>query len=201
VSQAASDLNLTFVVDGDQADRLVQRLHVLLFGELDAEEGLVGPSWKALFGAADDRPDPWWVGRRTDLLALADPATPLYVYDQATITARARSLLALASVDRVLYAMKANPHPGVLALLGSLGVGFECVSPGELARVFEAVGATVVGLHAHAGSGIRTVGHWSEDALDASLGQAREALDGRRLWPGDVQPLQPAGARGRGAAG
>lgn len=261
VSQAASDLNLTFVVDEGQAERLVQRLHVLLFGSPDAEEGPVGPSWKALLGAGDERPTPWWVARQAELLALAAEQTPLYVYDAATVAARARSLLDLGPVDRVLYAMKANPHPALLRQLAGLGVGFECVSPGELARVFEvlpdldpgrvlftpnfaaraeyvaglargvlvtldnlhplrawpeafagarvllrldpgqgkghhkhvrtagnrskfgiaadeldeaqallaAAGATVVGLHAHAGSGIRTVGHWSEIA--AILGQ------------------------------
>ncbi len=256
VSQAASDLNLTFVVDEDQAERLVQRLHVLLFGEPDVMEGPAGPSWKTLFEAAEDRPTPWWVNRRQDLLGLAEQQTPLYVYDLATAEARARSLLALSGVDRVLFAMKANPHPELLRLFGGLGLGFECVSPGELERVFavvsdldpdrvlftpnfaprseyaaalargvhvtldnlhplrawpeifegarvllridpgrgkghhkhvrtagsrskfgisldeldevqglvEAARATVVGLHAHAGSGIRSVGHWSETA-------------------------------------
>ncbi len=256
VSQAASDLNLTFVVDEDQADRLVQRLHVLLFGEPDAEEGPVGPSWRALFGGLDDRPEPWWVSKRDALLGLAGEGTPVYVYDADTMRARAGSLLGIDAVDRVLYAMKANPHPALLGLLAGLGVGFECVSPGELERVFSVVpdldpervlftpnfapredyaagldrgvhltldnlhplrawpelfagarvllrvdpgqgkghhrhvrtagnrskfgialdeldeaaalvaaaGATVVGLHAHAGSGIRTVGHWSETA-------------------------------------
>ena len=46
---------------------------------------------------------------------------------------------ALDPVDRVFYAVKANPHPDVLRLLDDQGLGFECVSPGELDRVFEAV--------------------------------------------------------------
>jgi diaminopimelate decarboxylase/aspartate kinase len=178
------------------------------------------------------------------------------VYNTEVVAQRARSLLALNSVDRVLYAIKANPHPVLLRLLAGLGVGLECVSPGELERVFEAIpgldpervlftpnfaprreyqaalnrgvhltldnlhplqawsqdfagaklllridpgqgkghhrhvrtagnrskfgialeeldqarslvdaaGATVVGLHAHAGSGIRTAGHWAHIA-------------------------------------
>jgi diaminopimelate decarboxylase/aspartate kinase len=40
-------------------------------------------------------------------------------------------------VDRIFYAIKANPHPGVLRVLRAAGLGMECVSPGELRRVFE----------------------------------------------------------------
>jgi diaminopimelate decarboxylase/aspartate kinase len=35
----------------------------------------------------------------------------------------------------VLYAVKANPHPDVLRRFHAHGLGFECVSPGELERV------------------------------------------------------------------
>ena len=39
----------------------------------------------------------------------------------------------MASVDRVLFAVKANPPP-LLAHLAQLGLGFECVSMGEVER-------------------------------------------------------------------
>jgi len=39
----------------------------------------------------------------------------------------------------VLYAMKANPHPEILRLLADEGVGFECVSRGEIERLFSCV--------------------------------------------------------------
>jgi diaminopimelate decarboxylase/aspartate kinase len=48
---------------------------------------------------------------------------------------RARALRALSSVDRVYYAMKANAHPAILRAIAEEGIGFECVSPGELAAV------------------------------------------------------------------
>jgi diaminopimelate decarboxylase/aspartate kinase len=44
ITQAASDLNLTFVVDEDQSERLVQQLHGLLFGHL-SESAVFGPTW------------------------------------------------------------------------------------------------------------------------------------------------------------
>ena len=47
VSQAASDLNFTAVVDRDGADELVRRLHERLIPtEPDAD--VFGPSWKEL---------------------------------------------------------------------------------------------------------------------------------------------------------
>lgn len=141
LSQAASDLNLSFVVDEEEAGRLVRRLHAHLFEGHDAPLEL-GPAWQDLFAApephadaaaaADDR---WWSRRRADLLLRAAAGTPRYVYDQATLQAHARHLTALTSLDRVLYAVKANPHPEILRLFAAEGLGFECVSPGEVERV------------------------------------------------------------------
>ena len=49
VSQAVSDLNLTFVVDEDQAVGLVQRLHALLIPEgLESDTPTFGPRWSEL---------------------------------------------------------------------------------------------------------------------------------------------------------
>lgn len=144
VCQAASDLNLTFVVDADDADRLVRDLHKLLFATT-VETPDFGPTWRETFdddaAAADgvkERPPeetPWWRERRDELLAVAQ--TPAYVYDTASIDAAAQRLRALTHVDRVFYAIKANDHPAILRQLHAAGLGLECVSPGELAHVFE----------------------------------------------------------------
>lgn len=79
---------------------------------------------------------PWWQARRSELLALAAAHTPRYAYDLATVRAQAAALATLGA-DRVLYAMKANPQPAILRTLAAAGLGFECVAPGELARVRE----------------------------------------------------------------
>ncbi|HKZ10426.1 MAG TPA: diaminopimelate decarboxylase [Rhodanobacteraceae bacterium] len=62
-------------------------------------------------------------------------ATPRYVYHLPTLRERARALCAMQSVDRVYYAIKANAHPTILRALAQEGMGFECVSPGELDAV------------------------------------------------------------------
>ncbi len=136
LSQAASDLNLTFVVDEEQAQRLVRSLHAQLFGERGAD-ALFGPTWKELSAPpeAADAPERWWQRRRAPLLAFAAHASPAYVYDEATITEAARTLKGFTAVDRMFYSVKANPNPAVLRLLRGQGIGFECVSPGEIAHV------------------------------------------------------------------
>jgi diaminopimelate decarboxylase/aspartate kinase len=43
------------------------------------------------------------------------------------------------AVDRVLYAMKANPNPDILRLLAAEQVGFDCVSRGEIEHLLASV--------------------------------------------------------------
>jgi diaminopimelate decarboxylase/aspartate kinase len=78
---------------------------------------------------------PWWRVRQAELLGLAGSGTPRYVYDTQAVLAAVAGLKRLKSVDRLFYAMKANPHPAILTALHTADIGFETVSPGELARV------------------------------------------------------------------
>jgi bifunctional diaminopimelate decarboxylase / aspartate kinase len=143
ISQSSNDLNLTFVIEQADAGALVPRLHTLLVraGMLESGDGVFGPTWESLYGVgpAESESAPWWQSRRDALLALAAEGTPLYVYDAATACERARGLIGIESLERVFFAIKANPHAGLLQRLAALGLGFECVSPGELARVREAL--------------------------------------------------------------
>ncbi|RAL20981.1 bifunctional aspartate kinase/diaminopimelate decarboxylase [Lujinxingia litoralis] len=138
VSQSASDLNLSFVVDEAQADRLVSRLHQLLFGE-QGPDALFGPSWEELSGRVLPQApfaDAWWRGRRDELLKLAEQGAT-YAYSPETLRTQAARLTSMASIDRVFFAIKANPNPEILRLLEARGLGFECVSPGEVAHIRE----------------------------------------------------------------
>ncbi|HEX4618708.1 MAG TPA: diaminopimelate decarboxylase, partial [Steroidobacteraceae bacterium] len=133
VSQAANDLNFTFVVDENQGDRLVEQLHELLIRPVPGDK-VLGPTWQQLFSAARDSArgaPPWWRTRRAELLDVLEGREAAYVYDLATVRAAAAALRALESLDRVHYSMKANPHPDILRALRAEGVEFECVSRGE----------------------------------------------------------------------
>lgn len=141
VSQAANDLNFTFVVDEDQGERLVEQLHELLIRPRTGDR-VLGPTWEQLFtrpAHATPRPSPWWLARRTELVRALGKRDAAYVYDSAGMRQAARALGALRSVARVLYAMKANPHPQILKLLHEEGLDFDCVSRGEVERLLEAV--------------------------------------------------------------
>ena len=56
----------------------------------------------------------WWEQKRERLLELARTNPSAYVYDLASVGAAASALCALRHVDRVFYAIKANPHPEIL---------------------------------------------------------------------------------------
>ena len=140
VTQAANDLNLTFVVGSEHAFRLVQHLHGLLVDKF--EGGVFGKTWEQLASPDAERaPVPrakqWWVKRRRELIDIANARGAAYVYERASIEKAIKSLQALRSIDAVFFAMKANSNREILELVHALGVNFECVSPGEIGRVLE----------------------------------------------------------------
>jgi len=63
VSQAANDLNFTFVVDENQGDRLVEQLHELLIRPVPGDR-VLGPTWEQLFSQPKSITSraaaPWW---------------------------------------------------------------------------------------------------------------------------------------------
>ncbi len=112
VSQAANDLNFTFVVDENQGQRLVAQLHELLIRPVPGDK-VLGPTWQELFarpGVSDTGPPPWWRARRAELLRLFEGGEAAFVYDLGVVAGAARALKALPSVARVHYSMKANPQ-------------------------------------------------------------------------------------------
>ena len=144
ISQSSNDLNLTFVVDEAAADGMLPKLHEALIdsGAMPVHEADVfGPRWREIEGTFRPRPAPWWQApaEREALLRLAQAGTPRYAYHLPTVRARAAQLKAIAAVDRRYFAVKANPHPEILRTLAEEGFGLECVSLGEIERVFEAL--------------------------------------------------------------
>ena len=146
VSQAANDLNLTFVVEARHADRLVQQLHQQVIPGGAGGDSVFGPTWEQLFRRTDPetaRP-PWWRLQAAQLNRIMDGRDCAYVYQLDEVRAAAQRLLDLDSVDRVLYSMKANPHSAILAALADCGLGVECVSLAEARHALQSVpGLTV----------------------------------------------------------
>ena len=139
VSQAANDLNFTFVVDENQGDRLVEQLHELLIRPVPADR-VLGPTWEQIFSKPQPegtRVLPWWRQKRQQLLEALGSQESAYLYDLQSIQEAAQALRALQAVSRVHYSMKANPSARILQAVQAAGVEFECVSRGEVERVCE----------------------------------------------------------------
>ena len=139
LTQAANDLNLTFVVDGEHAFRLLKRLHSLLVARF-REGSDFGPTWEQL--QARELPTavsraPWWESQRERLVATARERGSAYVYHLDSVAEAMSSLTSLNSVDAVFYSVKANSNREILRTVDSHGGNFECVSPGEIRRVTE----------------------------------------------------------------
>jgi len=139
VSQAANDLNFTFVVDENQGQRLVEQLHELLIRPAPGDR-VLGPTWQQLFSqpqAAAHAARPWWRAKREALLHALGAEDAAFVYDLEVVAQAARALRALGAISRVHYSMKANPHPRLLRTLHAEGIELECVSRGEVERACE----------------------------------------------------------------
>ncbi len=141
VSQAANDLNLTFVIEARHADRLVQQLHQQVIPGGVGGDSVFGPTWEQLFrqDVARRPVTAWWRQDRERLETVLGGRDCAYVYNLDEVRAAAGRLKALKAVDRVLYSMKANPHPDILNTVFECGLGIECVSMAEAEHALDQV--------------------------------------------------------------
>lgn len=78
-------------------------------------------------------------GQRLTLLAARVGQTPFYAYDRSLLRTRVAALrAALPTKLKLHYAMKANPMPAVVALMGQLVDGIDVASAGELKIALDA---------------------------------------------------------------
>jgi len=137
VSQAASDLNLSFVVEEGQAYRLTKQLHADLISPAGSDT-IFGPTWTELQSESVPAPmvaEPWWAKKRQQLLDIGVAASAAYVYDIESVRGACERLRSMTNINRVFYAIKANSHPEILRTVEATGINFECVSPGEIDHV------------------------------------------------------------------
>jgi diaminopimelate decarboxylase/aspartate kinase len=143
VSQAANDLNFTFVIDESQGDRLVHQLHERLIQSIGSDR-VLGPTWLQLFSPKESSAAPvpnWWEEprKRRRLQEIAARESAAFVYDMPSLDAAIAAVKRVRSVARWAYAMKANWHPEILRRTHSAGLMLECVSQGELEHAFASV--------------------------------------------------------------
>lgn len=128
LSQAANDLNFTFVVDEDQAERLSQKIHSVLI-ESNYQNGFAKSKTAPKFSL----PTPWWENKKQALLQLMQQHhEPLYVYDKECLHNRAKQILQCSALDKVFFAIKSNSNADILTEFYNIGLNFECVSWNEV---------------------------------------------------------------------
>ena len=144
VTQAANDLNFTFVIDESQGDRLVQQLHERLIQSIGSDK-VLGPTWQQLFSEekVSALPVNWWQEphNRRRLIEIATRESAAFVYSAAALDEAVAAVQRVRSVKRWAYAMKANWHPQILRRVYAAGLTLECVSRGELEHAFAVVPA------------------------------------------------------------
>ncbi len=144
VTQAANDLNFTFVIDESQGDRLVQQLHERLIQSIGSDK-VLGPTWQQLFSEqkASAQAVNWWQEphNRRRLIEIATRESAAFVYSAAALDEAVAAVRRVHSVKRWAYAMKANWHPQILRRVYAAGLTLECVSRGELEHAFAVVPA------------------------------------------------------------
>jgi diaminopimelate decarboxylase/aspartate kinase len=143
VTQAANDLNFTFVIDEAQGDRLVQQLHERLIQSIGFDK-VLGPTWLQLFGRQGCA-----CRASGGLVGAAAEARALHRHCAARIRGlRLRhgdsgcgiaAVLRVRSVKRWAYAMKANWHPEILREFYAAGLILECVSRARTRACFRHV--------------------------------------------------------------
>lgn len=138
LSQAASDLNLTFVIDDEHCDKVIAALHELLISNNPNSE-ILGPTAKELKKPLDNvvLSEKWWHKRRADIEQCLESRDNAYIYNLSAVKANISALQSISAVDQIFFAVKANNHPQVLTTAFLQGIGFETVSIFEVERVLE----------------------------------------------------------------
>ena len=116
VTQAANDLNFTFVIDEAQGDRLVHQLHERLIQSIGSDK-VLGPTWTQLFGDRDARSARslnWWElpQKRGALLDIAARESAAFVYDTETLDAAIAAVLGVRSSQALGVCHEGELAPG-----------------------------------------------------------------------------------------
>ena len=81
----------------------------------------------------------WWINKKDVLLDIASKTSNCIVYNKKSIIKSITKLNEIESIDRLFYAMKANFNPEILQIINEHGLGFECVSTGEIKHLYDSV--------------------------------------------------------------
>ncbi len=132
MSQSASDLNLTFVVDNEHCDKVIASLHETLISNNPNSQQL-GPTISELRKLhASEETNYWWQSKLPAIHDLMQQQDSAYLYDLSVVANNAQELKSISAVDEVFYAVKANNNLQILDTIYKQGINFEAVSVDEI---------------------------------------------------------------------
>lgn len=79
----------------------------------------------------------WWIKKKDELLNIASKTSNCIIYDRFTIENSIKKLKKIEAIDQLFFAMKANFNSEILGIIYKSGLGFECVSIGEMKHLFD----------------------------------------------------------------
>ncbi len=82
--------------------------------------------------------NPFELPQETIAALVAEHGTPIYIVSRSQVLGNLRKLAACLPSVHLHYAVKANPHPGILAILADAGAGFDVASRGEIVAAVNA---------------------------------------------------------------
>jgi len=135
LSQAASDLNLTFVIDDEHSSKVISALHELLITNNPNSE-ILGPTAKELKQTESvSQAKKWWQDKKDTIEVCLAERDSAYIYHLDSVRKNIQNLQSISALDRVFFAVKSNNNQDVLQTAYDAGVGFETVSSGEVNHI------------------------------------------------------------------
>ncbi|AKE52462.1 bifunctional aspartate kinase/diaminopimelate decarboxylase [Kangiella geojedonensis] len=135
LSQAASDLNLTFVIDDEHSSKVISALHELLITNNPNSE-ILGPTAKELKQTESvSQAKKWWQDKKDTIEVCLAERDSAYIYHLDSVRQNIQNLQSISAIDRVFFAVKSNNNRDVLQTAYDAGVGFETVSSGEVNHI------------------------------------------------------------------
>ena len=135
LSQAASDLNLTFVIDDEHSSKVISALHELLITNNPNSE-ILGPTAKELKQTESvSQAKKWWQDKKDTIEVCLAERDSAYIYHLDSVRHNIQNLQSISAIDRVFFAVKSNNNQDVLRTAYDAGVGFETVSSGEVNHI------------------------------------------------------------------
>ncbi|AOE50285.1 bifunctional aspartate kinase/diaminopimelate decarboxylase [Kangiella sediminilitoris] len=135
LSQAASDLNLTFVIDDEHSNKVITALHELLITNNPNSE-ILGPTAKELKQVEQtDTGSRWWQDKQQEITQCLKDRDSAYIYHLDSVKQNIQNLQSISAIERIFFAVKSNNNPDVLKVAYESDIGFETVSSGEVDHI------------------------------------------------------------------